>query len=147
MNFKIERIIVSAVVYSTEDKEKVGEAMATLFPFEFEIMVSEAKGHYGNPLLYLEVEISKKRQIKEFWNYLMELLGDQRRFLVNMLEEKIDDQGVLHIRIDKQKAYLGEVELTEGGDAIVVRTKIVTYPAKREKIIEVAKQLIEKGYR
>ncbi len=146
MNFKIERIIVSAVVYSTEDREKVGEAMATLFPFEFEIMVSEAKGHYGNPLLYLEVEISKKRQIKEFWNHLMELLGEQRRFLINLLEEKIDDQGVLHIRIDKQKAYLGEVELTEGGDAIVVKTKIVTYPAKREKIIEVAKQLIEKGY-
>ena len=147
MNIKIERIIVSAVVYSTEDKEKVGEAIATLIPFEFEIFVANAKGHYGNPLLYLEVEITKKRQIKEFWNNLMELLGDQKKFLLNMLEEKVDDQGVLHIRIDKQKAYLGEVELTEGGDAIVVKTKIVTYPAKREKIIEAAKELIEKGYR
>ncbi len=147
MNFKIEWITVSAVVYSTEDKEKVGEAMATLFPFEFEIMVSEAKGHFGNPLLYLEVELKKRREIREFWNYLMELLGDQRRFLINLLEEKVDAQGVLHIRIDKQKAYLGEVELTEGGDAIVVKVKIVTYPAKREKIMEAAKELIEKGYR
>jgi len=146
MNFKIEWIKVSAVVYSTEDREKVGEAMATLFPFEFVITVSEAKGHYGNPLLYLEVEMTKKREIKEFWNHLMELLGEQRKFLVNLLEEKVDDQGVLHIRIDKQKAYLGEVELTEGGDAIVVKAKIVTYPAKRDKIIEVAKRLIEKGY-
>ena len=147
MNVKIERIIIAAVVYSTENKEKVGEAMATLFPFEFEIMVSEATGHYGNPLLYLEVEINKKRQIKEFWNNLMDLLGDQKKILLNMLEEKIDDQGVLHIRIDKQKAYLGKVELTEGGDAIVVETKIVTYPARRERIIEAARQLIEKGYR
>ena len=130
----------------SEDKEKVGEAMATLFPFEFVITVSEAKGHYGNPLLYLEVEMTKKREIKEFWNHLMELLGEQRKFLVNLLEEKVDDQGVLHIRIDKQKAYLGEVELTEGGDAIVVKAKIVTYPAKRDKIIEVAKRLVEKGY-
>ena len=146
VNFKIERITVAAVVYSTEDKEKVGEAMATLFPFEFEIMVTPATGHYGNPLLYLEVEISKRRQIKEFWNYLMELLGDQRRILLNTLDEKIDDQGVLHIRIDKQRAYLGEVRLTEGGDAIVVRTKIVTYPARREKIMEAARVLIERGY-
>ncbi|HIP62671.1 MAG TPA: exosome subunit, partial [Archaeoglobus profundus] len=29
---------------------------------------------------------------------------------------------------------------------IVVRAKIVTYPAKREKIIEAAKEFIEKGY-
>jgi len=144
---KIERIVVSAVVYTTEDREKVGEAMATLFPFEFEIAVTHAKGHYGNPLQYLEVELTKKKEIKEFWNNLMNLLGDQRKILLNILDEKIDDQGVLHIRVDKQKAYLGEVELTEGGDAIVVKAKIVTYPAKREKIIEAAKEFIEKGYR
>ncbi|AEA47056.1 RNA-binding domain-containing protein [Archaeoglobus veneficus] len=141
---KIERIIVTAVVYTTEDMEKVGEAISTLFPFEFEIVVSEAKGHYGNPMKFLEVEIAKKREIKEFWNYLMELIGEQREYLLNTIDEKLDEQNVLHIRIDKQKAYLGEIELG-GRDSIVVKAKIVTYPARRDKALEAAKELIEHG--
>lgn len=144
---KIERIVVSAVVYSTEDREKVAMAIATLFPFEFEIVRVPAKGHFGNPIEYLEVEITKKKQIKEFWNNLIELLGDQRNYIINTLEERIDDQGQLFIRFDKQKAYLGEVEVTEKGDAVVVKAKLVTYPAKKERIIEFAKEILEKGYK
>ena len=143
---KIERIVVSAVVYSTENREKVAMAMATLFPFEFEIVSVPAKGHFGNPIEYLEVEITRKRDIKRFWNNLMEILGDQRRYLVNTLEERIDDQGQLFIRFDKQKAYLGEVVLTESGDAVVVKAKLVTYPSKREKIVEFARKIVEEGY-
>ena len=140
-------IVVSAVVYSTEDREKVAMAIATLFPFEFEIVRIPAKGHFGNPIEYLEVEITKKKQIKEFWNNLIELLGDQRNYIINTLEERIDDQGQLFIRFDKQKAYLGEVEVTEKGDAVVVKAKLVTYPAKKERIIEFAKEILEKGYK
>ncbi len=143
---KIERIVVSAVVYSTENREKVAMAMATLFPFEFEIVRVPAKGHFGNPIEYLEVEITKKRDIKRFWNNLMEILGDQRRYLVNTLEERIDDQGQLFIRFDKQRAYMGEVVLTESGDAVVVKAKLVTYPSKREKIVEFARKIVEEGY-
>jgi len=143
---KIERIIVSAVVYSTENREKVAMAMATLFPFEFEIVRIPAKGHFGNPIEYLEVEIKRKRDIKEFWNNLIELLGDQRKYIINTLEERIDDQGQLFIRFDKQKAYLGEVEVTESGDAVVVKAKLVTYPSRKEKIVEFARKIIEEGY-
>ena len=139
---KIDRIVVSAVVYSTEDREKVGEAMATLFPFEFEILRSKAKGHYGNPIEFLEVEIKNKRKIKEFWKNLMDLLEDQKEIIVNTLEEKLDEQNVLHLRINKQKAYLGNLELVDGGDAIVVKVKIVTYPAKRERVIEAIKGML-----
>ena len=138
----IDRIIVTAVVYSTEDREKVGEAIATLFPFEFEILTSKAKGHYGNPLEFLEVEIKKKKEIKEFWSNLMNLLAKQKEIILNTIEDKLDEQNVLHLRIDKQKAYLGEVELVDGGDAIVVKVKVVTYPAKREKVIEAIKSML-----
>jgi len=43
--------------------------------------------------------------------------------------------------VDKQKAYLGEVELASGGDAIAVKLKLVTFPSKREKIVEFAREL------
>uniref|UniRef100_A0A7C4WKY9 Exosome subunit n=1 Tax=Geoglobus ahangari TaxID=113653 RepID=A0A7C4WKY9_9EURY len=142
---KIDNITVSAIVYSTEDPEKVGEAIATLFPFEFEIQVSHATGHYGNPIMFLEVEIKKKREIKEFWNHLIKLLGEQRTILIEFLDRLIDENGVLHIRIDKQQAYLGKVELAFGGDCIVVKAKLVTFPSKREKLIEFAREILSKG--
>jgi|Deesub1362A_J573_1020465.scaffolds.fasta_scaffold00328_9 hypothetical protein len=140
---KIEWIKVSAVVHSTEDREKVGLAMATLFPFEFEILRSRAKGHYGNPIEYLEVEIKKKREIKEFWEYLINMLGDQKEELLATVEDRLDNQNVLHIRFDKQRAYLGELKLGSGeGDAIVVKAKLVTYPSRRDKVVEMLKELI-----
>ncbi len=143
---KIENIVVSSIVYSTEDPEKVAEAISTIFPFEFEIQVTNAKGHYGNPMKFLEVEIKKKREIKEFWNNLMKLLGDQKEILTEFIDDLVDEDGFLHIRIDKQQAYLGNVELAFGGDCIAIRVKLVTFPAKREKILEFAKKIISEGY-
>jgi|Deesub1362B_J571_1020462.scaffolds.fasta_scaffold00022_113 hypothetical protein len=140
---KIERINVNAVVYSTEDMEKVGEAIATLFPFEFEIEITDATGHYGNPLKFLEVKLTKKREIQEFLEHFVSSLSEEDiQYLLETLEDRVDEEGVLHLRIDKQRAYLGELGIVERGDAIVVRIKIVTYPAKREKIIEAARNLI-----
>lgn len=138
---KIEWIKVSAVVHSTEDREKVGEAISTLFPFEFEILVSRAKGHYGNPMEYLEVEIKKSEEIKKFWQNFVKLLGNQISEILKNIEDRIDSQNVLHIKVDKQKAYLGEVELTYGGDSIAVKVKLVTFPAKRDAIVEFAKEI------
>ncbi len=139
---KIEWIRVSAVVHATEDREKVGEAIATVFPFEFEIAVSKVTGHYGNPIEYLEVELKSKREIEQFWKNLMDLLSDQRDLLLSSLEDRVDAENTLHIRIDKQKAYLGDVVLVEGGDAIVIKVKAVTYPARREKVLEFFRDII-----
>jgi len=140
MRGRIEWIKVSSVVHSTEDREKVGEAIATLFPFEFEIAVSKAKGHYGNPLEYLEVEIKKSGEIKRFWNNLLQLIGNQIKELVENIEERIDNQNILHIKIGKQKAYLGEVVLGSK-DPIAVKVKLVTYPAKRDAILKFAREI------
>ncbi|WP_202319278.1 RNA-binding domain-containing protein [Archaeoglobus neptunius] len=141
MKGRIEWIKISAVVHSTEDRNKVGEAIATLFPFEFEIAVSKAKGHYGNPIEYLEVELSRNREIKIFWNHFLDLLGEQVKEVIETVEDRVDEQNVLHIRIDKQKAYLGEVVLSQRGDPIAVKVKLVTFPAKRENVIQLAKEL------
>jgi hypothetical protein len=142
---RIEKITISAVVHSTEDQRKVREAIAILSPFELKIEVTNITGHYGNPMSYLKAEILKKSEIKELWNYLMGLLGEQKEILMNTLEERTDEQNVLHIRIDKQKAYLGKIKLADRGDALILRAKIVTYPSKRKNVLEAVKGLIEHG--
>jgi hypothetical protein len=75
----------------------------------------------------------------------MGLLGEQKEILMNTLEERTDEQNVLHIRIDKQKAYLGKIKLADRGDALILRAKIVTYPSKRKNVLEAVKGLIEHG--
>lgn len=140
MKGKIEWIKVSAVVHSTESREKVSQAIANLFPFEFEIQVSKAYGHFGNPLEFLEVELKKSSDIKAFWKHLLALLGTQKEILLNTLEERLDAQNVLHIRLDKQKAYHGEIMLSTN-DPIAIKVKLVVFPAKREKALEFAREL------
>ncbi len=143
---KIERVNIYATVHSTEDPEKVAEAIATLIPFEFEIVASKAEGHFGNPLIFLEVEITRKRELRDFWNSFIETIGDQKEILLNELDLRIDEDGFLHIRVDKQEAYLGRVIIITRGDGIVIRVKITTYPLKRENVIKAARDLILKGY-
>lgn len=140
MKGKIEWIKVSAVVHSTESREKVSQAIANIFPFEFEIQVSSAKGHFGNPLEFLEVELKKSSEIKLFWENLLKLLEKEVETLLKTIEERIDAQNVLHIRIDKQKAFLGVFELSNI-DPIAIKVKLVVYPAKKEKAVEFAKEL------
>ncbi|MCS7144808.1 MAG: exosome subunit [Archaeoglobaceae archaeon] len=140
MKGKIEWIKVSAVVHSTESREKVSQAIANLFPFDFEIQLSEAEGHYGNPIEYLEVELKKSSKIRNFWENLLILLKEKKEVLLNTLEDRIDAQNVLHIRLDKQKIYLGEIEFSSE-DPVAIKAKLVVYPAKREKALEFAREL------
>jgi RNA binding exosome subunit len=140
MKGKIEWIKVSAVVHSTESREKVSQAIANIFPFDFEIQISEAKGHFGNPMEYLEVEIKKSSEIKAFWKNLMNILKNEIETLLETLDDRIDGQNVLHIRIDKQRAFLGDFKLSNV-DPIAIKVKLVVYPARREKAIELAKEL------
>jgi len=146
IEMKIERINLYATVHSTEDPEKVAEAMATLIPFEFEIQVSKAEGHFGNPLEFLEVEIKKQREIREFLNFFLKEIDAQKEELLRELPLRIDENGMLHLRVDKQQAYMGRVTLISRGDGIIVRVKITTYPLKREKVLEAARNIIEMGY-
>ncbi|MCS7130966.1 MAG: exosome subunit [Archaeoglobaceae archaeon] len=140
MKGRIEWIKVSVVVHSTESREKVSQAIANLFPFDFEIQVSKAEGHYGNPIEYLEVELKKSSEIKNFWENLLSLLKEKKEILLNTLEDRIDKQNVLHIRLDKQKIYLGEIEFSNE-DPVAIKVKLVVYPAKREKALEFAREL------
>ncbi len=143
-NYRIDRVTVSAVVHSTEDMEKVGEAIAELFPFEFEIEVSRAKGHYGNELKFLEVEVKDRKKIREFLNHVFSKLkeGGELEQLKKSLEDRIDAGNVLHIRLDKQKAYLGELVLGSE-DPIAVKIKIVTYPSRKEMALDAVRDIIE----
>jgi RNA binding exosome subunit len=123
--------------------EKVGEAIAELFPFEFEIKVSRAKGHYGNELNFLEVELKNRKKIENLLRYIFSKMNkSELKLLKCSLEDRIDADNVLHIRFDKQSAYLGKLRLGSS-DPIAVKVKIVTYPSRKEVALKIIENMIE----
>ena len=139
-------IRVSTFAHATEDPEKVLEAMGVFFPedipsedIEFEIL--ETEGYFGNPIKVINAELKRSKSVKKMLEHLKELLNEEdKEYLLENLEEKVDETGTFFIRFNKQKAYLGEVAVGEGEDIIQVKIKVKTFPMKKETVVKTIKE-------
>ena len=138
----IHNISYRAFVYGTENQEKVETAIKTLFPSS--LPQSElTEGYYKNSVLILSDKITKKRETRNFVKILNELPVPDKKRISHQLENKIDDNGNLFLRFDKQRAYLGDLKVVEHGDSIHVKIKIAAYPAKKEIALKLAREMFE----
>ncbi|AIF68839.1 hypothetical protein PAP_02035 [Palaeococcus pacificus DY20341] len=139
-------IRVSTFIHATEEPEKVLEALETIFPesisqedIEFEIINTE--GFFGNPIKVVNAELKRSRNVRAFLENLKALLSDEdKEYLLEHLDEKVDDEGTFYIRFNKQKAYLGEVEVGEGEDVIQVKIKVKAFPMRRESVVKAVEE-------
>jgi RNA binding exosome subunit len=136
----IHNISYRVFVYGTENEEKVREAIKTLFPNSHP-QTETIEGYFKNPVLILHDKLSKKRETKEFIKILQNLDSSTKKRVLNELNNKMDDKGNLFLRFDKQRAYQGDLKIIEHGDAVHVKIKIAAYPAKKEKAMELAKEI------
>ena len=119
-----------AFCYATEDESKVREALETVgsSAMEFEREVTE--GHYGDRIVILSTTIESTDEITSVLEGLTAVPGFDR--VITGLPEYVDEDCTFFLRLDKQRAFQGELRLGEG---IHVRGKIEAYPAKREAAI------------
>ncbi len=136
----IHNISYRAFVYGTENKEKVLEAIKTLFP-NSSPQCEATEGYYKNPVLILSNKIDKKREIKDFVEKLSTINDPAKKRILSRLEDKMDDNGNLFLRFDKQRAYMGDLKVVEHGDSIHLKIKIAAYPAKKKVALEIARKL------
>ncbi|WP_414469182.1 RNA-binding protein [Methanobacterium sp. ACI-7] len=136
----IHNISYRVFVYGTENEEKVREAIKTLFPNSHP-ETETTEGYFKNKVLILHDKITKKREIKDFIKVLNQLDSSAKKRVINELNNKMDDKGNLFLRFDKQRAYLGDLKIIEHGDAVHVKIKIAAYPAKKERAMELAKEI------
>ena len=97
-------------------------------------------GQFGNPVVVLARLLEAAPDIRSTWRRwtgarLPEALQPD-------LDARLDDDGVLHFRLDKQRAAVGELVLLREGDAIDAQVKLRAYPAKPEEIRKVARGLV-----
>jgi len=131
-------IHIMAFARATEDEEKVRQAVRFLLPPDLNLKNSRvrwretvAKGVLGNPILIIDVVADKKSDARKLWKHVRSLLSEEDvNHILSHLDDFLDEYGTVHLRFDKQEAYLGRAVLTGGGDVVKVRAQLEAYPAK-----------------
>ncbi|EMA44709.1 RNA-binding protein [Halococcus saccharolyticus] len=126
-----------AFCYATEDEARVERALRTLLPKEFAIDRVASEGHHGDRIVVLSARAENADDVRHVLDRLADLDLDRIR---DELDERVNDNCALFMRLDKQAAYKGRVERGEG---LELRGKIEAYPAKKESAVENAADALE----
>ncbi|RXK51296.1 RNA-binding protein [Halorientalis pallida] len=127
-----------AFCYATEDEKRVAGALRNFLPEEFEIERATSEGHHGDRIVVLSARVERADEMRHVLDRLSDL--DTAQQLADELDERVDDNCSLFLRLDKQAAFGGDVRL---GDGITVRAKVEAYPATKEKAVENAREALE----
>lgn len=133
-----------AFCHSTENPDKVVSAMENAAQQELEIESDEAEGYYGNQIIILESQISRNREMDLFFDSLPQNVIQD---LLDTLERRIDERCNFYFRLDKEKAFDGELALTEGENVVKVRARVESYPSKRETAVKKMNEYLKKRLR
>jgi RNA-binding protein len=138
-----------AVAHPTEDAARVEEALrfvSGLEPEAFRAALSTTRmdSHHGLPLIVMEAVLERSRALRDVLGRILALPGATQR-LSDTLESRVDDDGILYLRVEKQAAAQGLLVLTEGEDALQVRLKVEAYPANRAAALAALQAMLEHG--
>ena len=129
----ISSVYLRCIAHATEDIEKVEKAMEFISGRR-DFKITKKKGYYGNEIRIIELTIKNKKEIKKFWSRMKELGALYE--IYEMSDDIMDSRGVIHLRFDKQEAYLGRLAISMHGDVIVLKAKVQSYPMKKEKALK-----------
>lgn len=139
MNVTFHWLRVQTFCYATERQDLIEDTLKELLgdiEFEEEICDSE----HGNSMMILETRMTKQR---EFRDLFCNLGNDILDFIIEDIENRIDDDDIFYLRLDKQKAVQGIYEVAHHGDVISIFGKIQAHPARKEVAVKVLKTFIE----
>ena len=132
---------VKAVCYATEDEDLIHDVMMTLTGAEddesFDVDISE--GLHGNPITVIDANLTHNKEYERLFRNIGE---EPLRTVLEEIEQRVDDDCVMYMRLDKQKAVGGVYEISHTGDVISITAKVVAHPAKKEIAVENAKQYL-----
>ena len=126
-----------AFAYATEDADRVETALRTVLPEEFLVERTRSEGYHGDRILVLETRVENADDVRHVLDRLAGMDAVDR--VLDELDERVTENTELFLRLDKQAAYRGQVELGEG---LTLRGKVEAYPADRDRAIENAREVL-----
>lgn len=101
------------------------------------------QGQFGNPVVVLMRRLERAEDLRATWARwreagLLDVLRED-------LEARIDADGILHFRLDKQSAFAGTLTPARGADPVDIQVKLKAYPASPPEIRRVARSLVEEA--
>ena len=129
---------LTVFVRATEDVNKFLAVFRELFGKE--VSVERAEGVLGNPIIIIRAEARKKKAEKVWEDVKRRTEGIER--IREDVEERLDGEGVLHLRFDKDTFVDGRFVPAEGGRTVKMEIKVTAFPARREKLIEAVRELL-----
>ncbi len=137
----IDSVSIRCISHATEELDKVMKALEYISGHR-DFTVNKTKGYHGNEIIVLQLTLKNSKLIENFWRRMLELgVVDE---IMHELENIIDNNGNLYLRLDKQEAYLERIAFTSSGDAIVIHSKILSYPKRKCQAIKNFKEFVEK---
>ncbi len=123
----VHSVEISAIAHATDDLDKVQRSLTTILPDslkEQQLFTRRyLEGHHRNPIVTFEARLTRPVDVEDFAsNFFRQLSKNQKLRIARDLALHSDADGNLFIRIDKQKAFRGILELGEE-DPIRVRLK------------------------
>ena len=139
MNVTFHWVRVQTFCYATERQDLIEDTLKELLgDIEFEEEISESE--HGNSMMILETRITKQR---EFVGLFSKLGADVIDEVLENIDDRVDEDDMFYLRLDKQKAVQGIYEIAHHGDVISIFGKVQAHPAKRDVAIQVMKEFME----
>jgi RNA binding exosome subunit len=90
--------------------------------------------------------VLEKGRIRPFIDALNDVLGvEQRKMLVEQAASRLDDNGAFFLRLGKEEWLAGRARLTDSGDCFHISINIVSYPKKRELLLQNVAKIFNVG--
>ncbi len=135
----IRWIAARAHCQATEEEDRVVRALDT-------VVVGGTpgrqlvEGQFTNPIAILTRRLDTREDLEATWTRWRDAgLPDA---LSRDLAARVDEDAVLHLRVDKQEAYRGRLRLTRDSDAIDLQVKVEAYPSKPAAVLQAARALL-----
>lgn len=135
---------MSTIAHATDDLVKVEAALRNLLPDELKLRELFTRrylqGHYGNPIVTFDARLSRPAEVEQFVDHFIRRLSRSEKLLIERdLELHSDPEGNLYVRVDKQHALLGSIQL---GDDDPIRVKM-KFTRLKGDTKELMKQVLE----
>jgi len=122
-------------VHATEDKAKVLKALMNVVG-DTQIVEEDLTGYFGNPIIVLTAACDEDKASEVFDRILEGLSPPDRKYLLSTLDERLTKDGVLHIRLDKQKALANKFVLSDSDDVIKLTVRFSGGRSKAEDYLK-----------